>query len=229
MGRGGHQHRRLAAQRADQVFVEEPARLDRAPGHQRPQHPEQQPVDVLVRDRALHLGAVELLAEGGLQRIHLPGQLAHAFDDGARRAGAAGGEHHQLQRRFVQRLQHLLRVGRRIGLQRRIPGRHVAGEPGHARAQPFQRGRQVVTAQEHPLAGMPGTQQGGGEGQRVIEIQGPVGAGGTRERLLPAQYLRTELRVLHHGVAGDADDAARARGQRQPVQCDPLSHGHAPP
>ncbi len=184
---------------------------------------------MLVRDRALHLRAVHLLAEGGLQRIHLAGQLAHAFDDRARRTGAAGGEHHQCQCGFIQRLQHDGGIDLRIRLQRRIARRHVTRKTGHARAQSFQRGRQVVASEEHALAGMPRPQQGGGEGERVIEIQRPVGAGRACEGLLPAQHLRAELRMVHHGVAGHADDAARARHQRQPVQCDPLSHAHAPP
>lgn len=76
-----HQHRVGTGQRAHQVFVEEPARMDQAAGGQRPQHPEQQAVDVLVGHRAMHLHAFQLRAERSLQRIHLARQLVHALVD----------------------------------------------------------------------------------------------------------------------------------------------------
>ncbi len=229
VGRGGHQHRRLPRQRTDQVLMEEPARLDGTTGGQRPQHAEQQAIDMLVRDRAVHLRAFQLVAEGGLQRIHFARELAHALDDRARRAGAAGGEHHQLQLVFVQRQQVARDVGVGSGLQRGVVRGYVTGKPVHARAQRVQRGRQVVAAQEHPLAGVPGTQQRGGKGQGVVEVQRPVVTRRTGERPLPAQHLFAEVGVRHRAMFGFAHDPAGPWRHRQPVQCDPVNHARAPP
>ncbi len=208
--------------------MEEPAWMDQAAGGQRPQHAEQQAVDVLVGYRAMDLHALHLRAERGLQRLHLARQLVQALADRTRLAGAAGGEHAQLAGALVQRLQPVVQRGvqRR---QRAIVGRHVACETAHLRLQRLQRGRQVVGGQEHPLAGMPGTEQRRGKGHRIIEIQGPVTPFGRRKCGAPGQHALAEVGVVDHLAIADANIALRPRLQQQPVQGNPLSHARAPP
>lgn len=228
VGRGRDQHRIGTGQRTHQIFVEEPAWMDQAAGSQRPQHAEQQAIDVLVRHRAMHLHAFQLRAERSLQCVHLARQLVHALVDRTGLSGAAGGEHAQLAGALVQRLKTLVRCG----VQRRqqtIIGGHIACETTHLRLQRLQRGRQIVGSQEHPLAGMPGTEQRSGKGHRIIEIQGPVTAFGRRKRGAPGQYALAEAGVVDHLAIADANASMRPRLQQQPVQGNPLSHARAPP
>lgn len=228
VGRRCHQHRVGTGQRADQVFVEEPARMDQAAGGQWPQHAEQQPVDVLVGDRAMDLHTLHLRAERGLQRLHLARQLVQPLADRTGLAGAAGGEHAQLAGALVQRLQPVVQHSIRCG-QRAVIGTDITGETAHLRLQRLQRGRQVVGGQEHPLAGMPGTEQRRGKGHGVIEVQGPVAAFGRRKGGAPGQHALAEAGMVDHLAIAEADAALRPGLQQQPVQGNPLSHARAPP
>ena len=176
----------------------------------------------------MHLRALQLRAEGGLQRVHFARQLVHALADRTGLAGAAGGEHTQLAGALVQRLQRSVPADGR-GHQRPVIGGHIASETTHLRLQRLQRGRQVVGGQEHPLAGMPGTEQRCREGHRVIEVQRPVATIGGGKGRAPGQHPLPEAGVIDHLALAEADAALRLRVHQQPVQGDPLSHARAPP
>ena len=224
MGRRRHQHRVGTGQRTHQVFVEEPTRMDQAAGGQRPQHAEQQPVDVLVGHRAVHLRAIQLRTERGLQRFHLARQLVQALADRTGLAGAAGGE------RTARRRARPAPAVRRPVWRPAPPagGSRPVRRPRNRSpaAAALQRGRQVVSGQEHPLAGMPGAEQRRSEGHGVIEIQGPVAAFSRRKGGAPALRAGGSrrgqpcLRRTGRRCAAAAPPAAAGPGQStQPCAC----------
>ncbi len=176
----------------------------------------------------MDLHTLHLRTERGLQRLHLARQLVQALADRTGLAGAAGGEHAQLAGALVQRLQLIVQRGVQRH-QRAVVGGHVACEAAHLRLQRLQRGWQVVGGQEHPLAGMPGTEQRGGKGHGIIEVQGPVAAFGGRKGGAPGQYALAEAGMVDHLAVAQADAALRPCLQQQLVQGNPLSHARAPP
>ncbi|MNL11438.1 hypothetical protein D3C87_1322740 [compost metagenome] len=94
--RAADQHRRAGVARAGahQFLMEGQPRAGHRPScRQRPEHREQQAVDVLVRDRAqhAHIGG-QARAEGLLERVDLGIELGQALVDGPGLARGAGGE-----------------------------------------------------------------------------------------------------------------------------------------
>ncbi|MNI35263.1 hypothetical protein D3C73_892820 [compost metagenome] len=229
VGRGGDQHRIGTGQRAHQIFVEEAPGLDRTAGSQRPQHAEQQAIDMLVGHGAMHLGAVQLGAERGLQRIDLARQLVQPLADGAGLAGAAGGEHAQFAGALVQWQQRRIVGIVGSGLQGLVIGRQVTCKTTHLRLQRLQCRGQVVGGQEHPFAGVPGTEQRRSEGHGIIEVKRPVAACGSAESVMPGQYAQAEGSVVDGDAIADTDVAAGLRRDQQPIQGDPVSHARALP
>ncbi|MCR6701828.1 MAG: hypothetical protein NVV68_12025 [Dokdonella sp.] len=167
----GDQQRRAARERGGDVLRKRQAcGRERAPGRERPQHAEQQAVDVLVRDRRMHAGLRRQVRPGAFERADLVEQLAEPLADRRRLATRSGRVDGQAGPVRIERAP----VGR--GRLRRRPqrierGRHVAREALDVRAEPGQRRRQGVGRQPDLGAGMPGAEQRRRELESVLDIQ----------------------------------------------------------
>ena len=136
------------------LVVDHPQSCRCAPCGQRPQHPEQQAVDVLVRHRAMHGRTLQAVAECGFQCRDFGIQLAQALADRGGLAGGAGGEQHQFAALRIQRLFRLGSGG--IRCSRLQPVRQLAGEH-QARIRKTRQGcRQCVRGQPGRGVGLPG-------------------------------------------------------------------------
>ena len=114
-------------------------------------------------------------------------------------------------------------------LQRLVIGRQVTCKTTHLRLQRQQRRGQVVGGQEHPLAGMPGTEQRRSEGHGVIEVERPVTTFGSAESVMPGQYAQAEGDMVEGSAIADTDVTTGLRRDQQPVQGNPVSHARALP
>jgi hypothetical protein len=223
-GRAGDQHRRCApASRGDLLRIAQARGMEDAAGRQRPQHAEQQAVDVLVRNRAVHDGIAHALAELCFQRGHFRVELAQGLGHRQGIAGGAGGV--QDEQCFVG----WQRPPRRhvLVLVERVQGvGETAGEAVDLRGKRARGGGQGVGWQDHGLARLPGAEQRGGELDAVLQVQREAAAAGRREGTPPGRQAAQELGARHHarGARGDRPAVLRVCTFEQLRQRQALRH-----
>ena len=176
--------------------VADKTRAQQTASRQRPQHPKQQTVNMLVRHRGqhLHIQCRHICAKGRLQRMHLGIQLRQALFNPLRCACRARGEQHHAGLRHVQRLQHYrIHHG---GVQRRA---YCTGQLAHTGTYLWQQLRQSlwlgITQQYRRFTCMPGSPQGGSKVQRIVQIQGHILARHLLQGRAPCLHLAHPLRM----------------------------------
>ena len=227
MGRTGHQYRVLSVHRGQQVFRKEGARDDRAAGGQRPQHPEQQTVDVLVGDGPVYGRALQARTERSFQRVHLGIELSQPFLDRDRLARAARGEHDQPRRRRIERLQR--GRGHIVGGRRQRGLRPIACETVHPPLQTRLRPGQRIAGQHHGLARVPGAVQGRSKACCIFEMERPCLRRRRSECSTPPQHVAMEVRMVAGIPTGRRERTTGLRQHRHLGQIAPVSHDGAPP
>lgn len=215
-GRAGHPGKvRVLAADALQVFGERQLLTHkRAPSAQRPQHAEQQAVDMLGGDAADDAGLAQVGAPQGFQGLDLIGQLAQGFVDALRLAAGAGGAQAQLAGIQVKG------GGGNCGLVERVKVARF-GQPGVNISGPALAGLGLqVGGQQHADPGLPGAQQGDRQLAGVVQVHrqalDATGLQAGRE----AQGPLAQLRVIHRRFGSDQTQFYRLK--QQMLKIDPI-------
>ncbi|MNP14527.1 hypothetical protein D3C76_1068560 [compost metagenome] len=192
---------------------------ERTPGAQRPQHPEQQPVDVLCGNAADHAGRAQVGAPQVFQGLDLVTQLAQGFLDALGLAAGAGGA--QAQPAVIE-----VQFG---GVHRRllhVVGMGVAGLVGqpqiHVRRPALACLRLQVGGKQDPHPGAPGTEQGDGQVGGIFQVHRHMPHAPGMQAGRQAQRRVPQLRVIQRRI--DRNGAFRLSLEQHLLKCYPI-HG----